>query len=82
MIFLENIFYDCLTEAVISTIRRGKNQKRSAFAGKVAMRIAKKQNDPYYQRYLRYNKMRLQLKRSLMNKYRNRGLVAARRIIR
>lgn len=82
MLFLENVFFDCLTEAAISTIRRGKNQKRSAFAGKVAMKIAKRQNDPNYQRYLRYNKMRLELKRNLMNKYRNRGLVVARRTIR
>lgn len=82
MLFLENVFFDCLTEAAISTIRRGKAQKRSAFAGKAAMRIARQQRDPAYQRYLRYNQMRLQLKRSLMGRYRNRGLAVARRTIR
>ena len=82
MIFLENIFFDCLTEAAISTIRRGKAQKRSAYAGRAAMRIARMQRDPNYQRYVRYNQMRLQLKRNLMNKYRNRGLAVARRTIR
>jgi len=78
----ENIIQNFLDEAGTSTIRRTKKTKRKQLAGRSAVRIAKKTNDPLYKKYQKYRKLTLELKKKLMRKYGRKGLAHARKTIR
>ena len=68
-----------LVEALRTTMsRRNKIGKFHALSGAFSMGIAKKKNDPQYKQMLRLRKGYRILKTRLLQKYRSKGVMAAR----
>ena len=63
----------------MSTIRRTRRAKISAAAGKKAITLAKKKNDPALRKYLRLRSLAMAQKRKLQRKFRRKALSMARR---
>ena len=75
------MIYLIFNEASTSMVKRTKKAKRSAFAGRTSMGIAKKQNDPLYSKYKRYNELRKDIKIKINRKYGPRARAYARKMI-
>ena len=65
-----------------STIKRTKQDKLAALVGNLALKIAKKNNDPMYEKYAKYRKQYLELKKELIRKYMSKAKQAAKQAIR
>lgn len=65
-----------------SIVRRTRAAKRAAFTGKSAMSICKNQNPSLYNRYVRLNNMRKDLKEKIMRTYGPRARMNAMKKIR
>lgn len=65
-----------------STIRRTKQDKIAALVGNLALKIAKKNNDPMYEKYAKYRKQYLELKQELIRKYMSKAKQAAKQAMR
>jgi hypothetical protein len=63
----------------MSTIRRSRLAKIRAAAGKKALLLAKKRNDPALRKYLRLRALALAQKRKLQRKFKRKALALARR---
>jgi len=68
-----------LSELTASTTKVTKRTKLKQQAGVQALRIAKEKNDPLYKKYKRYNTMRLEIKKKLMDKYSRKGMQYVRK---
>lgn len=84
---MNNIIQDFLDDKIItevsaSTVRYSKKSKRNRFAGKSAMGIAKKMNDPLYKKYKKHRQMALDTKEKIMRKYKRKGMQIARKRMR
>ena len=73
---------DSMVKEGVSIIKRGKNQKRRAFAGLAALRMAKSKGDARYEKYKRLRARAMALKAKMKTKYGRKGLSAARKAIR
>ena len=65
-----------------STIKRTKQDKIAALVGNLALKIAKKNNDPMYEKYAKYRRQYLELKQELIRKYMSKAKQAAKQAIR
>jgi len=65
-----------------STIKRTKQDKLAALVGNLALKIAKKNNDPMYEKYAKYRKQYLELKQELIRKYMSKAKQAAKQAMR
>jgi len=65
-----------------STIKRTKQDKLAALVGNLALKIAKKNNDPMYEKYAKYRKQYLELKKELIRKYMSKAKQAAKQAMR
>ena len=65
-----------------STIKRTKQDKVAALVGNLALKIAKKNNDPMYEKYAKYRKQYLELKKELIRKYMSKAKQAAKQAMR
>ena len=65
-----------------STIKRTKQDKVAALVGNLALKIAKKNNDPMYEKYAKYRKQYLELKQELIRKYMSKAKQAAKQAMR
>jgi len=79
---MEDIVQKFLDEVGTSTIRRTKQTKRKQLAGRSAVRLAAKTNDPLYIKYKKYRKLVLILRKKLMMKYGRKGMAQARKSMR
>ena len=65
-----------------STIKRTKEDKIAALIGNMALKLAKKNNDPLYEKYAKYRRQYLELKKELIQKYMSRAKQAVKQALR
>jgi hypothetical protein len=64
-----------------SMIRRDKKKKFAAMAGGFAMEIARRNGDPDYDKYKKYRKLYMDLKKKITTKYRTKAKQEVRKSI-
>jgi len=62
-----------------SVIKRTKQDKLKALAGKLALQIAKEQKDPLYAKYEKMRSLYLKYKNQIIEKYSAKAMAAARK---
>lgn len=63
-----------------STIRRGRQQKIKSTSATVAVSLARKRNDPLYQRMIRYKKLARLARQQMERKYKAQSMTKAREL--
>lgn len=71
-----------LSEIGLSMIKRTKQKKISAFAGRSAVSICQKENPSMYEKYKRYKELHMDYKKKIEQKYGKRALANARKKMR
>lgn len=71
-----------LSEIGLSMIKRNKQKKVSAFAGRSAITICKNENPSLYDKYKRFKDLHLEYKKKIDLKYGRRAMAGARRKMR
>ena len=61
-----------------SVIKRTRDQKISAAAGSVAVQLAKQNNDPMYDKLVKYKHLMLEARAKIMQKWFNKAKVIVR----
>lgn len=79
---MSNPIDDVLNEITTTTMRRTKKSKRAAYAGSSAMTMARARKDSLYTRYVKYNKLRKELKIKINQKYGSRAKIHAKKRMR
>ncbi len=64
----------------ISLKKFGKQEKLKLLAGKVAVKLAKEQNDPLLTKYNKFRKKYFDIKKQIQKKYGVRAMQAAKKI--
>jgi len=70
-----------LNETSTSVVRRNKSIKRNALAGRSALSICKKQNPALYSKYTKFKARYLKIRKTILSRYKVRGVIAARKHI-
>ena len=79
-VFNEGISTEELNEQM-SIVRLNRQAKTANLAARAALLMAKSNNDPLYQKYAKFNGMRLQLKAAIFKKYGTKANARARAMI-
>ena len=79
-VFNEGITAEELNEQM-SIVRLNRQAKTANLAARAALLMARSNNDPLYQKYAKFNGMRLQLKAAIFKKYGTKANARARAMI-
>jgi hypothetical protein len=82
MLFLENVKLFLEKTIKTSTIRRNKNKKRNAYAGRAAINMARDKNPAMYRKYKRERERYLKMKEMMKKRYGNKAKAVARKTMR
>lgn len=65
-----------------TTVKIGRAQKMNTLGSGMAIRIARKNNDPLYTRYQKMRKLYKLMKIQLIRKYKSKGMIAAKQAVK
>ena len=68
-------------ERAVTIIKLGKTSKLKSLGTRAAFAIAKNKKDPMYNKYIKLQRMRLELRGALLKKYGNQGKSSAKKIL-